>query len=369
MKFFKTYLLPGLIFQSVVIGGGYATGRELVEFFFAAGPIGGLLGLFVSGVIFSLVCAVGFELARIAKAFDYRNFCRQLLGRGWVLFEIFYFFQLLLVLSVIGSASGQIASQNFGIPSLIGTLSLMLFIGVLTYNGSELIKKVLAGWSVLLYGVYIVLFILAFKSFGVEIKNIYASASIGDGWFSSGVLYSGYNLATLPAVLFAVTYHQSRKETIGAGLISGAVTVIPAILFFVAMMGQYPQIGNEAVPATFLMASLDIGWLEILFQIVVFGTFVETGTALLHAVNERIAGTFSEQRKSLPKVARPIISLVFLTMSVIAAELFGIVNLIAKGYGLITIAFIIVLVIPLMTIGVWKIIIKRGVDKQAGSKI
>ncbi len=28
---FQRYLLPGFIFQSVVIAGGYGTGRELVE--------------------------------------------------------------------------------------------------------------------------------------------------------------------------------------------------------------------------------------------------------------------------------------------------------------------------------------------------
>lgn len=31
--FFRKYLLPGLVFQSLTIGGGYGTGRELVEFF------------------------------------------------------------------------------------------------------------------------------------------------------------------------------------------------------------------------------------------------------------------------------------------------------------------------------------------------
>ena len=30
---FKKYFLPGFVFQSMVIGGGYGTGRELVEFF------------------------------------------------------------------------------------------------------------------------------------------------------------------------------------------------------------------------------------------------------------------------------------------------------------------------------------------------
>ncbi len=30
---FRRYLLPGFVFEAAVIAGGYATGRELVEFF------------------------------------------------------------------------------------------------------------------------------------------------------------------------------------------------------------------------------------------------------------------------------------------------------------------------------------------------
>ena len=44
---FQRIFLPGFLFQSVMIGGGYATGRELVEFFLSAGPMEGLLGLLV----------------------------------------------------------------------------------------------------------------------------------------------------------------------------------------------------------------------------------------------------------------------------------------------------------------------------------
>ena len=33
-SWFQRILLPGFVFKGVVIGGGYATGRELVEFFF-----------------------------------------------------------------------------------------------------------------------------------------------------------------------------------------------------------------------------------------------------------------------------------------------------------------------------------------------
>ncbi len=44
-NFFRKYLLPGFIFQSVIIGGGYGTGREIIEFFLSHGPVKGIAGM------------------------------------------------------------------------------------------------------------------------------------------------------------------------------------------------------------------------------------------------------------------------------------------------------------------------------------
>ena len=54
---FQRYLLPGFAFKAVVIGGGYATGRELVEFFLPSGPRGGLLGMLLAMAIWSAAIA------------------------------------------------------------------------------------------------------------------------------------------------------------------------------------------------------------------------------------------------------------------------------------------------------------------------
>ncbi|MFC3051617.1 YkvI family membrane protein [Kordiimonas pumila] len=361
MSFFSKYILPGFIFQSVVIGGGYATGRELVEFFFSAGPVGGVLGLLMAGLVFGVVLAAGFEFARVTGAYDYRHFCRELLGRGWVLFEVAYFILMLLILSVIGSAAGALLSDMFGVTPLVGTLFLMGFIGVLTFTGSSIIAQVLSWWSVLLYAVYITMFVLAYKNFGADIAHTFETAPNTNGWISGGVLYAGYNLATLPAVLFAIKALNTRRETVGAGLIAGAIAVVPAILFFTAMMGRFPEIGSEPVPSTYLMAQIHSGWLAVVFQVVIFGTFVETGTALLHSVNERLEGSFEDKGKTLPRMARPLVAIGFLAIAIFAAETFGIVNLIAQGYGLLTLVFIAILVVPILTIGVYKSVKKGAV--------
>lgn len=355
MNWYRNYLLPGLIFQSVVIGGGYATGRELVEFFFPSGPIGGLLGLLVSGAVFGVVLAAGFEFARVFRVYDYRHFCKALLGRGWIVFEIAFLILLLLILSVIGSAAGEMAKESLGLPPIAGTLLLMIAVALLTVTSSEVIQRVLAGWSFLLYALYGLLIVLAFQQFGDDIRHTYARADNGENWFSSGVLYSGYNLALLPAVLFAVTRQTRRRQAIGAGFIAGLLAIIPAMCFFIVMMSAYPLIGDQAVPANFLMSRFDMDWLGILFQVIVFGTFIETGTALLHALNQRLDGWMEDAGRTLPRAVRPIVAFAVLSIAIFAAASFGIIDLIAKGYTALTLVFLLILIIPLLTLGVWKI--------------
>jgi hypothetical protein len=79
--FYKKYLLPGFVLQSVVIAGGYGTGRELVEYFMQYGPKNGLLGMFlVTTVLWAAVCATSFEFARLFRTYDYRSFFKHLIG-------------------------------------------------------------------------------------------------------------------------------------------------------------------------------------------------------------------------------------------------------------------------------------------------
>ncbi|MFT5706045.1 MAG: putative membrane protein YkvI, partial [Oceanospirillaceae bacterium] len=143
--FFQRILLPGFLLQSVLIGGGYATGRELVEFFLSSGALGGFLGLIVATALFSLISAISFEFARIANSYNYRSFFKRLLGKGWFIYEVAYLALGILVLAVIGSVAGKIVAEQLGINANIGSIALMLGICVLVAWGTKLIEKVLAG--------------------------------------------------------------------------------------------------------------------------------------------------------------------------------------------------------------------------------
>lgn len=352
---FKKYLLPGFVFQSVVIAGGYGTGRELVEYFLNYGPLGGVLGMFlVTTLLWSTLLAVTFEFSRKYQAYDYRTFFMGLMGRFWVIFEILYLALLFIVLAVIGSAAGILLRDNFGLPYLVGVMGMLAAIGFLTFKGSRLIERFLSGWSIVLYLVYIAFFVVALLKFGPGIQQNLSEAVALPKWALGGFKYALYNMGVIPAVFFCLPHIETRKEAALAGLIGGLIGIFPGFLFYIAVLGHYPDILPEEVPAIYVLKRAGVPLLLILYQVVLFGTLIETGTGFIHAVNERIRSALRAKGKELPSWVRPFVAIILLGAS-LGLSTFGLINLIAKGYGSLSWGFFAVFFIPLMSLGVYKI--------------
>lgn len=356
---FQRYLLPGFVFQAAVIAGGYATGRELVEFFLPAGPWGGLLGMTVSMLLWSAVLMASFELARVARAYDYRSFFRVLLGRGWFAFEIGYCLLIVIILAVMGAAAGEIANSLFGLPKLAGSLGMIAATGAMLFYGTATIEKFLVASVGYLYLVYFVFVAWSLVAFGDRIQANFGSVPVTGEWFTAGVTYAGYNVATIPAVLFCVRHFGRRREALVAGALAGPLGMLPGVVFYIAMMGYYHEIADVALPSAFLLARLQAPWFEWAFQLAVMLTLVDTGVALLHALNERVAASWQERQRSMPRSLRPALAIGVMLVAVYAATAVGLVELVAKGYGTLTWYFLAIYVLPLMTWGLWLLLRRR----------
>ena len=351
---FQRFLLPGLAFKAVVIGGGYATGRELAEFFLPSGPLGGLLGMLLAMLIWSVVCAVTFMFAQATASFDYRSFFRKLLGPGWVVFEAAYILFMVLILAVFGAAAGAIVNAMFGFPLLVGTLCLMAAIGLFTAFGSSSVERLFKWVSFFLYGVYAVFVVLALSSFGDRVAQNFAVATVTDGWALGGLTYAGYNIVGAVVILPVARHFLCRRDALVAGLIAGPLAMLPAMLFFVCMIAWLPQIGAEALPSDFMLQRLDRPLFHLLFQAMIFAALLESGTGAVHAINERVAVAWrARSGHALPGATRFGIAAALLIGSIFIADRFGLVALIANGYRALSWLLLIVYVLPLMTLGVW----------------
>lgn len=357
-NWFQRYLLPGFVFQSVIIAGAYGSGKELEQFFLHLGPSGGLLGMAVTTIVFSVVLMASFEFARRFGLFDYRRFFRALLGRAWILYEILYVLLMILVISIIGAAAGDILRDTFALPTFLGTAGIMILIALLVFYGTPAIERFLALWSFVLYATYFTFLSWHLIQNGEQIANNLDSATVSAGWLQSGIAYSGYNLAAIPAILFCLRHLQKRREALVAGFLGGIIAMLPAMLFFITMIGQYDTLISEPaagrLPVTILLNALKgADFFVVVFPVVLFGTFVETGAALIHGVNERIDQTFAESSIRMPRWMRPAVAVAILFVAVVIADAIGLTNLVAEGYGTITWGFLLVYVLPILTYGLW----------------
>jgi uncharacterized membrane protein YkvI len=355
-SWFQRYLLPGFAFKAVVIGGGYATGRELAEFFLPSGPQGGLMAIVLAMVIWSVVCAITFSLAYATSSRNYRAFFKNLLGPFWVIFEISYLLFIILILAVFGAAAGAIGAALMGWPPLIGTCCLIACISIVAAYGTASVEQLFKWVSIFLYAVYAVFVMLSFFAFGDLILANLATPAPHTGWVLGGFTYAGYNVVGAVVILPVLRHLNSRKNAVIAGVMAGPLAMLPALLFFICMIAYYPQIGAEALPSDFMLRRLNFPIFHYLFQLMIFLALLESGTGSVHAFNERIAeGYASRKGRDLSKAARLSITGALLLGSIFLAARFGLVTLIASGYTLLAYMFLAVFVLPVMTIGVWQL--------------
>jgi uncharacterized membrane protein YkvI len=347
---FQRFLLPGFAFKAVVIGGGYATGRELAEFFLPAGPWGGLAAMAVATILWSLICAATFALAVSTRSYDYRSFFRTLLGRGWVLFEIVYTLFVILIIAVYGAAAGAIGQAVFGWPSIAGTWLLAGGIAGVATFGNHAVERLFQWVSIALYLVYALFLLLALTRFGPLIAAHFARPALApSGWLAGGVNYASYNVVGAVAILPMLRHIARPRDAAIAGLVAGPLAMAPALVFFVAMIAFYPAIAGAPLPSDTILSALGFPAFHLAFQVMIFLALLESGTGAVHAVNERIATTW-RQRSCAPlgPGMRLAATVTMLLLCIGVARHFGLVALIARGYRLLAIAIMTIYLLPLL---------------------
>jgi len=353
---FQRFVLPGLAFKAVIIGGGYATGRELAEYFLPSGPWGGVAAMLLAMVVWSGVCVATFLFARASGARDYFSFVRALLGPGWVLFEAAYLLFVVLILAVFGAAAGAIGAATLGLPTLAGTLALMAAIALVTAYGTPSVERVFTYVSFLLYGVYALFLMLALTHFGARIAHGFATPASAPGWMMGGLTYATYNIVGAIVILPVLRHLTSSRDAVISGLIAGPLAMLPALMFFSCMIGFYPQIAAATLPSDFLLQRLELPPFRLLFQLMIFAALLESGTGAVHAINERVSRAWSRRRHvPLGRAARLGIAIAILIICMLVAERFGLVTLIARGYRALALIFLLVYVLPLLSIGVLRL--------------
>jgi uncharacterized membrane protein YkvI len=97
----------------------------------------------------------------------------------------------------------------------------------------------------------------------------------------------------------------------------------------------------------------------------IFSALLESGTSSVHAINERIDRAWEARTGTeLTHRQRLSIALVVLVCCMFLASRFGLVELIATGYRALAYILLATFILPLVTVGVWKLSRLRALQSR-----
>lgn len=259
------------VYVGTVVGAGFATGREIVEFFSRFGFIG-LVGILMSGYIFIFH---GSKLMRISArigARSYQEFNLYLFGKyiGTVV-NLLMLFMLLGVCAVMLSGAGAVFSEQLGLSKSLGlfvTIFLSILVMIMGMKGifavNSFVVPIMVGFSFML-----MLLSLRLPNFLEQVLFIpYAE----DGWKSvvAPFSYTALNLGLAQAVLVPVAAEIKDDRTVKWGGIIGGLLLTLILLSSHFTLVMLPDLESYEIPMAVIMKNLASGFYWV-FILVIYG--------------------------------------------------------------------------------------------------
>ncbi|EAX46373.1 conserved hypothetical protein [Thermosinus carboxydivorans Nor1] len=244
-------------YVGTVIGAGFASGQELVQFFVSYGTIG-LAGLALCGVLFAWLGAYILQLGHTLRASGYHQVLHYACGRpaGLVLDNITAFF-LFGGLTIMLAGAGAVCRDYFGLNYNTGLAAMALIVAMTVMTGMKGISLINVIVTPLLIISTVVIGVNSLIYHGVSPGLLAIPPLPGKqpapNWLLAGLLYASYNLilgATVLAPLGAQV--TSRQARLAGGVLGGMVLTLLGLFIVIVTMLHYPRILSYEVPMLYI---------------------------------------------------------------------------------------------------------------------
>lgn len=349
--------ITAVILQSVWIGGGFGSGREIVEFIARYGSIG-WISILISAITLAIALIPSLEIARVFRAYDYMTWSKQFLWKFWWLFDVSFIVLAWIVIAVVGAAAGYMLSDIAGIPFPVSAALVIAVVGLLHFFGRRAIEAYWIIGTVGLYAMYFVIWGYTLTVVGGKaIENL--GAGLHTGTFADAVVdgfrYMLYNLCVVMPALESVDRYRGKMESFAATalailLIYGAATAI-----WLCFMAYYPEVVNMTVPWYDILKGMGVYWALALYVFWIFYTLIETALGMVYAIVRRVDAQLRLRGRTLGRKGETTLSVAILAISIVTAQA-GLVALVAVGYGTMAWVFFGVYFLPMITVGLLRLL-------------
>jgi uncharacterized membrane protein YkvI len=248
-------------YLGAVIGAGFASGQEIVQFFVSYGSYG-IKGALMATILFA-ACGGGLlYLAHTQKVSNYQDMLGYLLGDKMgravdLLLAIFLF----LGISTMLSASGAVFYEHLYLSKSLGILLAYVLIVILLVAGK---KGLILSYNILVpVKIVLLLIISGYAAFFVEESNMEAYMfSMGPeemgNWMIASILYVAYNFALAMVVLTEYQTITNRHNGIFGAALGGLILGALVIMNYLSLSKFLPTVLHYEVPMLYVAGHISL---------------------------------------------------------------------------------------------------------------
>jgi uncharacterized membrane protein YkvI len=326
MQDFKNILKVASIYVATIIGAGFASGQEIVQFF-SMYYKGGFYGIIVAGFMFALIGYIVLGRVYKERIRDYDEFLFPTVGwlMGWIM-EIIVTLFLMCLFCVMIAGLGNLVADKTGI-SFSGSIVLMTLLcmvviltdikGIVTLS-SFITPVLIAG--IIAIGLYIIVY-KDTSVFGVT--GFFEG--ITENWFFSALIYVSYNsILSIVVMCGLLPYLKTKKVAKWGGILGGFMLMLIAFIMNLALYLFYPDSVLGELPVLSIIERYSSTVSNIYTLILWLAMFISAVTS---------GYCFLDRLKSKVSINSKLIAII-LCAFVIPVSSFGFSNIIAKLYPL-----------------------------------
>jgi len=280
-----------MVYIGTVIGAGFASGQEIMQFFVVYG-YHGLFGVVLAAILFVCLGAIIMALATGLGTTSYKDLLEYLLGKK--LGRVMDYLNLFILsggLVVMLAGSGAVFAQQLGLSYFSGAVlaaALTCIVitgglrGVLSANLILVPVKLFILTGVCVGGLFLQGGITALPSIPLPAEKIATS------WEWSSILYVSYNMICPVAVLSSLGRTVPAGTGIAGGMLGGLLLGVAAGLVTAAGLACYPEITSYEIPLLLIARYLGFT-LQSLLGLLIWVAILTTAIANAHGLASRLA--------------------------------------------------------------------------------
>ncbi|MGN6022779.1 YkvI family membrane protein [Alcaligenes faecalis] len=292
MSNIKNILGIAMAFVGVVVGAGFASGQEILQFFSSFG-YWGLLGGVVSGLCFTILgMAVG-ELSQVSVSHSFKEGLYLICGpRLGVVVDIMITFFMYAIAVVMFAGGGSLMEQQWGVPAQYGSIAVMLITVLIVFLRVDRVMAFIGSVTPFLVLMMIFLCIYSWNTRDLPLEELEVIAHTkpqGAGhWLVGSLLYVSYNMVVgAPFLMIAGAQATSRRNALLGGLVGGLLLGFLIVLISAGVFGRIDTIGSAALPML-MLATEQSKLLGTIMSVVIFAMILTTSVGVLYSFSARI---------------------------------------------------------------------------------